>query len=291
MNFRPLSRYLLIVWLLLLNTSIFAAESARQIEAIKKSLYPLAAMNATATKLRTTCPDLVLPQLIRKEEVEAKVLEKTGISLDEFIQRGEMQDQIAIIQDKNERTLQEVLKSCSLSDQTEQMDEFQYQFGAAFKDFDYQLTINARKANLKAPAEEVDIHVPGTGPLNQAQIKKLISRAETIVVSRIVPLSQVPDWYRKRYFGFGYMQNKVFKIMMGWKDPLPLYVGVHPLFFDDEMLADPNKRWLLYVDDSNTIIYAIAEAQASNHLALLGESSYSVSRAGEFIRSTKSKRQ
>ncbi len=248
-------------------------EQSYEIQNMAISVVKVMAFRDVADKLHNTCPELPVADLKTRAEINQAVLERSGITADDFVVRADLSTYIDTGRRQLERDVLKLLAGCDLATYGELFDQFQWAYRSAYNELDLQMEFQ-QKIPLATSTKRQE-------PKSRHQ--QLMEESKYIVIAKVTPLSSVPKWYRDRYVSGSYRHNVVFKILEGWKEAKPLYVGIHDYLYSKDMIADTDTRWLLYVNESNEILMAVPEEGAREQLAALGPTKYFVSRNGDVV--------
>lgn len=258
---------------IVLSGSSLALEQSYEVQNMARSVVKVMAFRDVADKIQSNCPDLPMTEFKTREEINQAVLQRSGITADDFVERASLRSHIDTGRRQLEREILKLLAGCDVAATGDVFDNFQWAYRSAYNELDLQMEFRQKVPAVSAikPQKAVSAY------------EQLMAASKYIVIAKISPLNTVPKWYLDRYFAWGYNHNVVFKILEGWKEPKPLYVGIHAYRYSKDMVADMETRWLLYVNEANEILHAVPEKDAGEQLAILGSTKYFVSRNGDVV--------
>lgn len=116
-----------------------------------------------------------------------------------------------------------------------------------------------------------------------AEIARVIARSNAIALVSISDRQQLSAVQQANYLHLDYQSRYIFKVEHGWRNVVPGYLGMH-IHVDEESISRTPKQWLVFLDQKNHFIKAVAADSAAAYIKQLNKPEWQFDQRGNLHR-------
>lgn len=112
---------------------------------------------------------------------------------------------------------------------------------------------------------------------------RIIARSSTIALVSISDRQKLSAVQQANYLHLDYQSRYIFKVEHGWRNVAPGYLGMH-IFVDEKSFNRTPKQWLVFLDQKNHFIKAVAADRAADYMKQLSKPEWQFDQHGNLRR-------